>query len=920
MLILSGMKSISHLLLLAALAAPASAAERTASIYYFDHEYRINFDLSQAAEDLITSTPTMKLERAATSITYTNGAKFLIDGPEELTSEELDRTTDYSVIGPVEVIEGGSSLLLPPQEMMDAFTPPLEEAMRAYFTVERQPAALLEGRSPSGARFSVLYLSQRAEKPLWEPTIRTQHVVTHEGRRKVFTGVSIPMGLDGLNRKLVEDSADKRSAALVSIGAGGPLAAAARNFGPARAIERMAAAGTDVAALEPEDLKNLWRWQASGGIKLSSSAPEFVCTNVKVNDPELAKLIKPYALREIGGVNVAFISLVPANAAVAADMAGAPFEITDPKNEKALYSVINELRGKKNARLVVAVSFLNRDELGWLLGARGIDALIGPKSWDNESLRKTRVDLRRWESEPHTGPALTVFPDSRGAGVIKVELARRGALAALESAPPPEDAREPLFYRDLLQVKNAILRQLLGNGETLLPDLRSLGGDAMYGIPDFFNLAASLTRKACRAEIAVVKVRPFSSTVLGDIPTALAKNWLGADEPVELALVPGSFLNGFISKKVPERGAGDYYSPLDYDGREYYAVSGLDASGKIAGLSISDQELYLAALPASLLAGKDFEKEPKRPGDPATLHAAVIGGLKAMKDAGGTRSDWESRVWTESRNVTPPRDVWRVNLRNLSLKALNTDIQGPAGYADTDESKLTADPQTLIQGSGKLYSEYYSGRFRLEAGVSADYGKTTLRPRGEPATTSESVDQLVYEAELVYRMKNYNGLLGSMVAGPYASAAYDTEFSRESGSRLKKVLRGSGGWKLYEGAALKELYAGVTMEKILTYSPAHTQFALETGFNFSTPIPGTALTLNAYGTYRNFAYSHYDTVYDLRDRLEATVKVSTRLYGDIKISPYVSYFLATGKKLPGSAYNLTTGFALEYSRLFKVRR
>jgi predicted negative regulator of RcsB-dependent stress response len=31
-------------------------------------------------------------------------------------------------------------------------------------------------------------------------------------------------------------------------------------------------------------------------------------------------------------------------------------------------------------------------------------------------------------------------------------------------------------------------------------------------------------------------------------------------------------------------------------------------------------------------------------------------------------------------------------------------------------------------------------------------------------------------------------------------------------------------------------------------------------------------------------------------------------------------YLAQGKKLPGSAYNLTTGFSLEYSRLFKIKR
>jgi hypothetical protein len=50
------------------------------------------------------------------------------------------------------------------------------------------------------------------------------------------------------------------------------------------------------------------------------------------------------------------------------------------------------------------------------------------------------------------------------------------------------------------------------------------------------------------------------------------------------------------------------------------------------------------------------------------------------------------------------------------------------------------------------------------------------------------------------------------------------------------------------------------------------------------------------------------------------MKISTRLYGNITINPFASYFFASGKKLPGSASNLTTGFSLEYSKLFKLKR
>ncbi|OGR78902.1 MAG: hypothetical protein A2X32_00385 [Elusimicrobia bacterium GWC2_64_44] len=910
------MRFAATLLSLLFAAVPASAG--TASVYYFDHSYRISFDISQAVEDIINSTSAYKLERVITEKVYTNGAKFLLEGPEDLSAAELNATTSYTLLEEAGILEGGTSLLLPPKDLVESFAPLLEEEMRVYLSVERRQASILEGLSPSGIKFKVLEIPDRDERALWEPTLKLTHLVSAGGARAVFTSLSIPMGLGGLNRRFVEEAADKRSAVMLSLGAGSSLAGMVMKAGPGRTFDYMAAAGTDIAALDYQDLRNFWTWSQAGAIKVSSSTPEFFCTNLKVTDPELAKLIKPYALREIGGYTVAFISLIPSRSAALADLAGAPYEIIDPKDQNALFAVINELRRVKKAKVVIAVSYLGSDEFGWLLGARGIDALIGPKTWDAESGRRTRVELRKWDKESHTAPALTVYPDARGAGVLRLEFGPRGALTALEGLPPPEDRREPLLYREQVYMKERIARYFLGSGDGLLPDLRGVGAD--YTIPGFFNLAASLARKAFRSEVAVVKVRPFSSKVLGDIPTAMVKTWLGTDEPMELALVPGFFLSGLLQKAPPPVSPGSY-SPQAYEGGEYYAVSGVDKNGRVAGLPINPSETYLTALPASLAAGKPFVKLlRKRPGLPGTLHETVVGALDALKNRIPARQLWEAAALEETRNITPPRNTWRLNLRSLSLQLVNTEVKGPGGYASVNESRLSAVNQTMFQGSGRLFSEVYSEKFRFDAGISADYGRTALRPKGQPHLTTESADQLTYESELIYRMKKFNGRLGQLVIGPYASAAYDTEFSRAEGMPLRKVVRGGGGFKLFEGAAIQELYLGLSTEQVYTYVPERTKFAMETGFRLGLPLPGTALQLDADGNYRLFARSRFDTVYDLKERLELNLKLSTRLYGDIMISPFLKFFLATGKKLPGSASNLTTGFALEYSRLFKIKR
>ncbi|OGR78785.1 MAG: hypothetical protein A2X38_04370 [Elusimicrobia bacterium GWC2_61_25] len=904
-------------------ASPASAQGKTASVYYFDHDYTIRFELSQVIESIANSSGSIKLNKVDTGITYTNGGKFVIERPEDLTADELARTTDYALERAVDIIEGGHSIVLMPQDLLDTFAPLIEEEMSAYFSVERVPARLLTGTSPAGIKFRALQIPSRAEKRLWEPTLEMRHYAASAGREIVFTGISIPMGLNGLSRKMVEDASDKGSAALLSLGLGGALTGQVLKAGPEKTFSYLSAAGTDIAALDPNDLHNFWQWSKDGSLKISSSAPELICSNVQISDPELAKFIKPYALRKIGGVTVGFISLVPSNSATLADLDGSPISVRDPKEEKALYTLINELRRERKAKAVVAISFLNRDEVGWLMNARGIDALIGPKTWDMESGRKSRVELRKWDKEIHTGPALTVFPDSRGAGVLRLEFGPRADLTALESLPPPEDGREPLYYREQLFMKERIIRHFLGSGDKLLPDLPAAqqhGNWPVYSVPDFFNLSAGLLRRKFGAEISVLKVRAFASATLGDVPTAMAKTWLGPDKPLVLVLAPGRFINGLRAKQVPARNPDQYYSPQDYSGMDYYALSGVDGAGRVAALPVDPSELYLTVMPAELAEGKPFLRRVAPPaGAPKTMHEGIVTALEELRSSSASRTEWETRVAEAVRNRPEPRNLWRINLRSLSMEMVNTEVNGPADYSGVD-SRLGAVNQTRMQGSGRLFSEYYSGRFRFDSGISADYGKTVLRPRRQPRLTTESVDQLTLETQLVYRMKNYNGALGPLVIGPYASAAYDTEFSKAEPLPLRKIVRGSGGVKLFEGAVLQELYAGLATEQIYTYSPGRTQYSAEAGFRLYAPLPGTALQLSVDGNYRNFARSRFDTVYDLKERLELNLKVSTRLYGDIMLSPFVNFFLAKGKKLPGSASNLTTGFALESSRLFKIKR
>lgn len=909
-----------NLLLLAALfcpAAPALAA-RPASVYYFDHAYRLTLGLADTLQYVAdSSSAPFRLEGTSTEISYTNGSTFLLSGPEGLGRADLERTTSYALLEETEVLDGQSSLLLPPPALAGALETALEEAQSGLYRLARRPAQVLEGRTRDGRVFRALQLTGRAPNRAWEPTLVTSYSVSTGPQAGTIFAVSVPMGLNGLNRRVAEAAADKRSAVLLSLGAGGRLSREIMKVSPDRVIAYIKATGADLVSPAPADLRSLWDWQRSGTLSVSTGLPVFFCTNLKVSDPALAQLVRPYAVKEVSGRRIGFLSLVSRRQAADAELAGAPFEVTDPADKRALREAVSALRGRERAQAVVAVAESeDMAELAPLLTAAGVDVLIGPKTWDLGSGRKSLVELADWDREAHTGPALMVFPDASGAGSIRLEFGQRGELTALEGLPAPADDREPLLFHEQLAMKNAIVTHFLGSGDALLPDLRPLGKD--YTIPLFHNLAAALLRGAFGAEFAAVKVRAFTSGVAGDTPTSMARSWLGSDEPVGLYLVPGSFLQALQRKAVPDR---DGAAASDYQGAGYLALSGTDNTGRLGGISISAAETYTAALPASL-AALEKNARPLAPptGAPATLHGAVIGGLEALRAASPDRRDWEAGVMEAAANRSAPRSVWRLNLRRLSAQMTNVAVGGPSGYAQTGESRLSATDQTQMQGSLRLFSELLSEKFRFDAGISADYGKTVLRPRDAERVTTESVDQLVYSGELVYRMRNYNGRLGKLVIGPYASAAYDTEFSRAPGLPLRKVLRGGAGFKLFEGAVLQDLHAGLTTEQVYTNAPARTKQALEAGFRLSAPLPGTALQLSADGNYRRFARSRFDTAADLLDRLALNLRLSTRLYGDIMVSPFVSYFRATGKKLSGEGANFTAGFALEYSRLFKLKR
>jgi len=192
------------------------------------------------------------------------------------------------------------------------------------------------------------------------------HRLLLSGRKASFTSIAIPVGLDSPSEEVVEEASRKDSNLLLSISAGGRIADAAPAGGMQQVIDYISAAGTDVAALAPRDIKALWLAASSGTLRLPFTAPDLVASNASVSDERLGRLIRPYSIRKLAGHTAAFISLLPQDPEALAEISGAPVTLWNPRDEEALSALIREIREKHKADLIVAVAFFRREDFGWL--------------------------------------------------------------------------------------------------------------------------------------------------------------------------------------------------------------------------------------------------------------------------------------------------------------------------------------------------------------------------------------------------------------------------------------------------------------------------------------------------------------------------------------------------------------------------
>lgn len=89
-----------------------------------------------------------------------------------------------------------------------------------------------------------------------------------------------------------------------------------------------------------------------------------------------------------------------------------------------------------------------------------------------------------------------------------------------------------------------------------------------------------------------------------------------------------------------------------------------------------------------------------------------------------------------------------LNIRRIGLEMSKTQVRHAAQYQDSPIQALKADSQDFVKGVLDAALEYKRNKFKWDNSLFMEYGKTTLKPYNEPATTSENADKILLSSDM----------------------------------------------------------------------------------------------------------------------------------------------------------------------------
>lgn len=250
----------------------------------------------------------------------------------------------------------------------------------------------------------------------------------------------------------------------------------------------------------------------------------------------------------------------------------------------------------------------------------------------------------------------------------------------------------------------------------------------------------------------------------------------------------------------------------------------------------------------------------------------------------------------------------QLSVRRIGFDWSKTQVENAGEYQDSPVSALNATSQDYIKGVFDTILEYTEDKFKWDNSLFMEYGKTTLKPYNEPATTDENADKILYSSDLSYACWEFSGLK----FGPTVRAAYETQFADSTDSPRQNIIRSSAGISLFDHDVVKSLYLTGIHEYDFTYAhQQNSKFGAEFGWRLEYLIRD-GVKISADGYYREyFSYSRYVST-DLERDLSIVGRLDTNLFSKFTMGPYIQYRLAKARGAESYGSNLILGVSFNY--------
>lgn len=734
--------------------------------------------------------------------------------------------------------------------------------------------------------------------------------------------------------------------------------------------------GSNFVPLRTGDLKAVPDLQKAFP-KFGLDSLKLLSTNLTDNKGEAIEWVKPYVVVKRQGVKIAFFSLMSPDSNAYLKRLKSPYKIqNDVASLKKFIKVVDE---KEDVDLKVLVYFTSPEDRAKLLQqVSGIDIVMGDLDATGGTKKHKDIRLEGWKTGRRDYVALQATHPYNGLNKIRLNFQKKGSgyqLRRVREKPiwtwQLSETETPFseFYNE--HIRNAHFSK----SEMALPDARKVWPEAKeeskyyYHAEEFWEIIAKTLKKEMNAEAAFVKVVGIGHTI-GNYQKDYLSNQFYTSDSVLMAKAYGSTLRKMAAHIVRPKPpviykAGDYYK---YSEELYVAGAGLSSKQRINGASIRNAEVYHIAVTKSLLEQKDkhpflaeifgvkdagihvddltlealknlhAKKEAKKKkhyqknvkailGDSITkyedntdLAKLVDKELLVSKQAAARVIDEEyyATIRKLAQDAEKPRPNWRLNLRKLKAYIQSVNLENNTNFTQVQDQRIRSVDQLAMNVQGELFSEFSYDRFLWDTGVKAAFGKVILKPDGVPEIENETQDDLIFEADLGYQLVDLNALFVKQSFGPFFKMSYNTEFTKEENLAKKKLLALKPGLRFFPGPYIQNLSANAIIEKDFTRaSQTSTEYGYEMNLTFQIPVKFPRMVLTSETNYVYFFDADDDTADDLQQTLETNVALSVPLIGNLRLSPFLNFYLFEGKVVEETGTSLTVGVSLDFSHLWK---